>query len=87
MLSLLTEVCDPVFLLSRLQSALQRFLAAQPVEQVSQKSSRVHTSAYTYVLNAMGMCILKLPKEAVEHEAKQLSGWVVQVGPSTMLIC
>lgn len=80
MLSLLTEVCDPVFLMFRLQTALHRFLAAHTAEGESQKTSQLHTSGYAYVLNAMGMCILKLPKEAVEHEAKRLSKWVIQVG-------
>ncbi|TXT04549.1 uncharacterized protein COLE_07368 [Cutaneotrichosporon oleaginosum] len=78
MVSLLVEVCNPPFLLSQLEAALRRFLVAHEGEAVSREGARVRTAGYTYALNAMGMCILKLPREAVEGEAKRRSHIVVE---------
>jgi CLIP-associating protein 1/2 len=79
MISLLVEVCNPPFLLSQLEAALKRFLATHKSEADSAEWTRVRSVGYTYALNAMGMCILKLPKEAVEGEAKRRSHLVVEV--------
>lgn len=79
MISLLVEVCNPPFLLSQLEAALKRFLATHKSEADPAEWTRVRSVGYTYALNAMGMCILKLPKEAVEGEAKRLSHLVVDV--------
>lgn len=79
MISLLVEVCNPPFLLSQLEAALKRFLITRKGEADSPEWARVRTGGYTYALNAMGMCILKLPKEAVEGEAKRRSHLVVEV--------
>lgn len=83
MVSLLTEVCDPPFLLSLLHSALERFISTVRMgaglpskEQVY--GERAAAAGYSFGLNAMGMCILHLPQEAVEVEAKQLAGPVME---------
>ncbi|BEI94938.1 uncharacterized protein CcaverHIS019_0705190 [Cutaneotrichosporon cavernicola] len=78
MISLLVEVCNPPFLLSQLEAALKRFMTAHQGEVDSSEWARVRTAGYTYAMNAMGMCILKLPKEAVEGEAKRRSHLVVE---------
>ncbi|BEJ18190.1 hypothetical protein CspHIS471_0704670 [Cutaneotrichosporon sp. HIS471] len=78
MISLLVEVCNPPFLLSQLEAALKRFMTAHRGEVDSPEWARVRTAGYTYALNAMGMCILRLPKEAVEGEAKRRSHLVVE---------
>lgn len=79
MISLLVEVCDPPFLLLLLESTLERLLETQATaEAPAPESARIRTAAYTYALTAMAMCILKLPKEAVEGEAKRRSHLVVQ---------
>lgn len=87
LVSLLVEVCNPPFLLSQLESALERFLATHQGDTDSPESARVRTAGYTYALNAMGMCILKLPKEAVEGEAKRRSHLVVQVRERDWVCC
>lgn len=83
MLSLLTEVCDPPFLLSLLHTALDRFIATVKNEAVASSNDRISgeraaAAGYSFGLNAMGMCILHLPLEAVEVEAKQLAGPVME---------
>lgn len=83
MISLLTEVCDPPFLLSLLRAALERFISTVRTgtgftsrDQVY--GERAAAAGYSFALNAMGMCILHLPQEAVEVEAKQLAGPVME---------
>ncbi|KAL1405184.1 suppressor of tub2 mutation [Vanrija albida] len=87
LVSLLTEVCSPPFLLLLLHSALDRFVAAQSSSQSNLTSlqhepaqlrgERAKVSGYNFALNAMGMCILHLPKEAVEAEARRLERQVM----------
>lgn len=82
MVSLLTEVCDPPFLLSLLHSALERFISTVRMGSGPPSSEQVYgeraaAAGYSFGLNAMGMCILLLPQEAVEVEAKQLAGPVM----------
>jgi CLIP-associating protein 1/2 len=84
LVSLLTEVCDPPFLLSLLHSALDRFLAAHISEVNKVGENEVHgeraiAAGYNFGLNAMGMCIIHLPKEVVELEAKRLEKQVMAV--------
>jgi hypothetical protein len=85
-MSLLADVCDPPFLLSLLHNALERYLDANPSasgrsdnggHDVGNTGGVVRAAGYTFALNAVGMCILHLPKEAVEVEAKRLSKEVV----------
>lgn len=79
---LLTEVCDPPFMLSLLHSALSRFIGSVAgVPGASDREiygPRATAAGYSFGLNAMGMCVLHLPREAVEVEARQLAGPVME---------
>ncbi|WOO85720.1 Protein STU1 [Vanrija pseudolonga] len=89
LVSLLTEVCNPPFLLLLLHSALDRYIAARSTESSQSnlaalqhesahlRGDRARVSGYNFGLNAMGMCILHLPKEAVETEARRLERQVM----------
>lgn len=83
MLSLLTDVCDPPFLLLLLHAALTRYLVALDADDSSNQGDitgdRAKAAGYNYGLNAMGMSILRLPKEAVEVEASRLEPHVMKV--------
>lgn len=88
LISLLTDVCDPPFLLLLLHAALDRFhvgLAANdPASQGDVSGERAKAAGYNYGLNAMGMCIIRLPKEAVETEASRLEPHVMKVSNKLM---
>ena len=91
LISLLAEVSDPLFLFGVLRDALSQYLACFPDLAVSQASAASHTagsamdgeraraSGYLFGLNGMGMCILKLPKEVVEVEARRLATVITDV--------
>lgn len=91
-MSLLTEVCNPPFLLLLLRSALERYVdahgaaldsaatdGAADAYQVQLHGAKATTAGYILALNAMGMSILHLPREAVEAETKQLAPKVMTV--------
>ena len=95
LISLLTEVSDPLFFLGVLHGALSRYLVLYPpgeteVLAASTTSTNgdattgrvmdgeaARASGYLFGLNAIGMCILKLPKEVVEVEGRRLAGIVM----------
>ena len=93
LISLLAEVSDPLFFLGVLRDALSQYLACFPDVAESQASATSHTaesamnaersraSGYLFGLNGMGMCILKLPKEVVEVEARRLASVITDVSP------
>lgn len=84
LLSLLTEVSDHLILLGIIQSSLERFLASHPTSDLTESISalsisdthpspaQVHTSAFIFALNGLGMCILHLPAPVVFVEASRL---------------
>ncbi|ORY28597.1 clasp N terminal-domain-containing protein [Naematelia encephala] len=73
LVSLLTEASDPLYLLSVIRGALDRFLAANLAE-----SDRVRVSGFGFGLISLGMCIVRLPKEVVLVEGRRLESLVMQ---------
>jgi hypothetical protein len=76
-------------MMSLLRSALDRYLEANPPQSergsASGTGGAVRAVGYSFALNAMGMCILHLPPEAVELEAQRIQNHVVS--HSWMNVC
>jgi CLIP-associating protein 1/2 len=83
LISLLAEICDPVYLLGLLRASLDRYISAQQVESngngVTHQASKVEASGYLFGFNGMGMCILRLPAPVIEVEAPKLASVVTDV--------
>ncbi|EIW72825.1 hypothetical protein TREMEDRAFT_42004 [Tremella mesenterica DSM 1558] len=100
LISFLTEVSDPLFLLSVLSASLDRYLVRHPPEEMERimekldistsstingaetgqkvlRGEKARASGYSFGLNAMGMCVLRLPKEVVRIEGKNLAGIIM----------
>ncbi|KAK4684711.1 hypothetical protein P7C73_g5453, partial [Tremellales sp. Uapishka_1] len=102
LISLLTEVSDPLFFLSVIRGALDRYIASHPDTPSSSSTStlgsststngqagltaqKARASGYLFGLNAIGMCILRMPKEVVEVEAARLSSLIIDAVNSPIL--
>lgn len=84
LISLLTEICDPVYLLGLLRASLGRYVSAQqPINTngngVAARSMKLDASGYIFGFNGMGMCILRLPAPVIEVEAPKLASIVTEV--------
>ena len=88
LVSLLTEISEPVYLLGLLKASLDQFIssrqggqngAAADGEGVNPTEAKVRASGYLFGLNAIGMCILRLPAAVVEVEAPKLARPIMQV--------
>lgn len=88
LISLLAEICDPVYLLGLLRASLDRFIAIHTVtSEVGANGNGASTlhgvkaqaSGYLFGLNGMGMCILRLPAPVIEVEAPKLASVVTKV--------
>lgn len=87
LVSLLTEVSEPVYLLGLLRASLDRYISSRSSEhdvsangsETDPSKGKARASGYLFGLNAIGMCILRLPAAVVEVEAPKLTGPVMQV--------
>jgi hypothetical protein len=94
LLSLLTEICDPVYLLGLLRASLERYIASQQPAQANGNGNgyghdapstsaliglKAQASGYLFGFNGMGMCILRLPAPVIEVEAPKLSALATRV--------
>jgi CLIP-associating protein 1/2 len=90
LISLLAEICDPVYLLGLLRASLGRYISAQQGESngdgVTHQSSKVQASGYIFGFNGMGMCILRLPAPVIEVEAPKLASVVTDVSSLSRVI-
>jgi hypothetical protein len=96
LISLLAEICDPVYLLGLLRASLDRYIAIHAVTpEVGANGNRAEistlhgvkaqASGYLFGLNGMGMCILRLPAPVIEVEAPKLASVVTKVSPAAPL--
>lgn len=87
LVSLLTETSDPVYLLGLLRASLDRYINSRQAGNGASTNSdtpdineaKARASGYLFGLNAIGMCILRLPAAVVEVEAPKLTRPVMQV--------
>lgn len=85
LISLMTEISDSVYLLGLLRASLDRYIAKhQNHDDANGESShstqaKARASGYVFGLNAIGMCILRLPAPVIEIEAPKLDGAVIDV--------
>lgn len=86
LISLMTEISDPVYLLGLLRASLDRYISSHHLqpgdangETSDQIAARARASGYLFGLNAIGMCVLRLPAPVIEIEAPKLTGAIMDV--------